>query len=215
MPASRALLRFLLAEAARKAGSARHRSGTARKHDRPRRDRDGQAWRVRAELLERRRSRRLLRRGPVPLHDARRQAHRRCRSGEAAGAVARGNDGRRLCVPGRFAPASRRGRDANRHLHRSGRALLREHGAELGARGVDQGAPMRGRHCGGQTIPQRTWSPSSGASISTSPPSKTSTRSSAKSTPMPGTRESRCTDTISSSGAAGFGRSSSLPRRSN
>ena len=59
---------------------------------------------------------------------------------------------------------------------RSRARLLRKQGTELGARGADQGAAMRRRHGRRRTAPPRPRRPSSGANISTSRPSPTSTR---------------------------------------
>ena len=58
----------------------------------------------------------------------------------------------------------------------AGARLLRERRAELGARRHDQGAALRRRHRGRRGVPQASCRPSSGASISTSPRSPTSTR---------------------------------------
>ena len=89
---------------------------------------------------------------------------------------------RRLRLPHRPAAAPRSRLDQRRHVDRSRAPILREHRAELGAGGDDQGAPGRRRHA----RPARPFSPSSrrtsGGNISTTPPSPTSTRSSARST---------------------------------
>ena len=152
-------------------GQSRGARGRQRLH----RAGDGQDGRGRAQLFERHRPHRVLRR---------RRA--RVRAGHRAGAVLRahhprpgeaaaGAHRRRLCVPHRFAAAARSGLDPDRGLDRGCARLLREHRPQLGARRHDQGrapAPATSR-------PARsccaTFRRSSGASISTSPPSPTST----------------------------------------
>ena len=111
----------------------------------------------------------------------------RLRAGDRAGAVLRaaharageaaaGAHRRRLRVPHRPAAAARSGLDPDRDLDRGGARLLRERRAELGARGADQGARLRRRHRGGRSDAARALRRSSGANISTSPRSPTSTR---------------------------------------
>ena len=105
-----------------------------------------------------------------------------CRAGRAirardaaAGEAAAGAHRRRLRVPHRSAPAARSGLDRHRDLDRGGAVLLRERGAELGARRADQGARLRRRHRGRRGDSRRICRPSSGANISISPPSPTCT----------------------------------------
>jgi glutamate-ammonia-ligase adenylyltransferase len=80
----------------------------------------------------------------------------------------------------RPAPAARSLFHPARHVDHRGRDLLRGHGPELGTRRDDQGARHRRRRDGGQEF-LRNLRPSSGASISTSPRSRTSIPSSGRS----------------------------------
>ena len=140
------------------------------------RARDGQDGRLRAQLFERHRSHRLLRPGRA---GARRQG--RCRGVPRAhharpGEAPAGAHRRRLRVPRRSAAAARSGLDPDRGLDRNRAQLLRQRRPELGARGDDQGARLRRRHRGRRGHPARSFRPSSGGSISTSPRSPTSRR---------------------------------------
>ena len=122
--------------------------------------------------------------------------------------------GRRLHLPHRPAAAPRSRLDAARHVGAGGRALLRERRPELGTRRHDQGAPGGRRPRRRRRPSSATSRPTSGASISTSRPSTTSIRSSARSTPIAAAAPSRCWATTSSSAAAASARSSSSPRPS-
>ena len=111
---------------------------------------------------------------------------RRRRSGEAAGAsfsrrrrsTAMCSASICACVP---TPARPRSPSPPKRPSSTTRAWARTGSARPGSRRANAPAiPRRARSS------SRTWSPSSGASISTLPPSRTSTRSSARSTPMPG-----------------------------
>ena len=121
---------------------------------------------------------------------------------------------RRLRLPHRPPPAPRSRRDQHRHLDRGGAAILREPRPELGARRADQGAAGRRRHRGGRGLPRASSPPTSGANISTTPRSPTSTRSSARSTTIAATARSPSPATTSSSAAAASARSSSSSRPS-
>ncbi len=94
------------------------------------------------------------------------------RPGEAPAGAHR----RRLRLPRRPAAAARSGLDPDRGVARFRARLLRERGPELGARRHDQGAAVRRRHGARARISSPDRRRSSGASISTSPRSPTSTR---------------------------------------
>ena len=137
----------------------------------------------RAELLLRHRRLRLLRPRP-PAGRARASSPRRWRCGSPRPWPRRCGEahGRGLCLPRRPAAAARPVLHPRRRAGGRGARLLRERRPELGAGGDDQGAGLR----------RATWrpgrpswpscSPSSGAATSTTRPSPTSTRSSARST---------------------------------
>ncbi len=164
-----AAVRFLFRQAARKrrlAGAGArglHRAG------------DGQARRLRAQLLLRHRSHRLLRSGArAPARRPRGAAFLRAPDARSRAPAARAHRAR-LRVPHRSAPAPRSRLHAARHLHRRGAQLLRERRPELGARRAHQGAPDRGRHRRRAELPRRASRPSSGASTWILRPSPTST----------------------------------------
>ncbi len=142
-------------------GLFRHRHGQARRHG--------------AQLFERYRLHGVLRR----------RARRACRGCRAVVLLrppdprsrpsAAGAHRRRLRLSHRLAAAARSRRDPDRALHRRRPHLLRELRPELGAGRADQGA-HRGRRRRSRRASSWTSSrPSSGANISTSPPSPTST----------------------------------------
>ena len=87
-----------------------------------------------------------------------------------------GAHGRRLRLPRRPAPAAGSRRDRRGHLAAGRLRLLRKRRPELGARRADQGAALRRRYRRGASAFSPPSRPSSGASISTTPPSPTSTR---------------------------------------
>ena len=127
-----------------------------RKRQRLHRAGDGQDGRARAQLFERHRPHRVLRRRGG-----------RAAAGYRAGAVLRAPDARagqaaagahrrRLRLSHRPAAAPRSGLDPDRDLDRRGARLLRERRPELGARGDDQGAPLRRRHRGRREASRRT-----------------------------------------------------------
>ena len=140
------------------------------------RARHGQARRLRAQLFHRHRSHRLLRSatGRVCAGDVEVQPFFVRLTRDLVQLLA-GAHRRRLRVPHRPAPAPRSRRDAARALDRRGAQLLRELRPELGARRADQGARRRRRHRGRRRVPRASSRRSSGANISTSPPSPTST----------------------------------------
>ena len=113
------------------------------------------------------------RRGPA----GRRRAGRALRPHHPRpGPAAAGAHRRRLRVPRRPAAAARSRLDPDRDLAAGRARLLREPRPELGARRDDQGAPLRRRHRGRRGGAARARRRSSGASISTSRRSPTSTR---------------------------------------
>ena len=172
--AVRAALRFLLGEAARE---GRLRLGRGRRARlRLRRAGARQARRARAELFQRHRSRGVLR--PRERRDPRgRRAGATVRAPRAAaGAPARTAHRGRLRAAGRSAPAPRSRRDAGRDVAAERGLLLRDARAELGARGDDQGAARSPAISRSAPISSRNSRPSSGANISTTPRSPTSTR---------------------------------------
>ena len=139
---------YLLARGPPPRPAQARRPGAALAGLRLHRARHGQDGVERAQLFERHRSHRVLRRRR-PGARSRNRAGRVLRAAHArAGEAAAGAHRRRLRVSHRSAAASRSGLDPDRHLHRRGARLLREPRAELGARRADQGAALRRRHRG-------------------------------------------------------------------
>ena len=163
-------------ERARRA--ARARSGGAGSSGRLRhgRARARQARRARAQLFERRRPHRALRRGGRldPARGGARPALRAHRQGARAHPA--GANQRRLRAASRPAPAARPRLDPGRAVDRQRLRLLRDARPELGARGADQGAGPRRAISSSASASSPSSRRSSGASISTTPPSPTFTR---------------------------------------
>ena len=150
-----AAVEYLLADAQRAQALQARRPAAPGRELRLHRARHGQDGRVRAQLFERHRSHRVLRRrlrrrsSPAPSRRVLRAAH--ARAGEAPAGAHAG----RLRVPHRSAAAAGSGLDPDRHLDRGGARLLRERRPELGARRADQGAAVRRRHRGRRGAAQR------------------------------------------------------------
>ena len=83
---------------------------------------------------------------------------------------------RRFRAPRRLPPSPRSRLDADGGLASLRLHLLRNRRPELGARRAYQGAPRRRRSCAGRAFSRRSTRHSSGANISTSPPSPTCMR---------------------------------------
>ena len=123
--------------------------GTLRLH----RARHGQDGSGGAQLFERYRPYRILRRGHPSI---RKRAGSVLRADHAdAGEASATAHRRRLRLPHRSAAASRSRLDPDRGLHGVGARLLREPGAELGARRAHQGESLCRRPCGREGIARR------------------------------------------------------------
>ena len=177
--ALRVAMGHLLRRRARGGVGAPARPGEPRDRLRPRRPRHGQAGCSGAQLLVRHRSDSDLRPegsgtgwGDVAGFDQPIRGAAGARPGGADGGSRRG----RLCLPHRPAAAPRPRGDAAADRVRLRHDLLREPGAELGARGDDQGAADRRRPRRSAIASWRRSARSSGAVAWISPPSPTSTR---------------------------------------
>ena len=140
-------LRFALARSRRAMRSWPQRIGAELEADnRPRRAGDGQVRRVRTQLFQRHRSRRVLRRRALSLSQARRCARRRGRY-RASGLVKLMSeitaDGYVFRVDLRLRPDA--GATQVAISTEAAEVLLRRHGPELGTRRHDQGARLRRR----------------------------------------------------------------------
>ena len=165
-----AAVRFLFRQAAQVGRVA------GRRPRRLHRARHGQARRLRAQLLLRHRPHRLLRsRAASACAPALEVQHFFVRLTRDLVRLLQRAHRRRLRVPHRPAPAPRSRLHAARALDRRRAQLLRELRPELGARRPHQGAARRRRHRRRRGLPARASPPTSGASISTSRPSPTST----------------------------------------
>ena len=120
----------------------RNRSAGVLRH---RRARHGQAWRLRAELLERPRPDRPVRAGAAAPPGPRRPDGARRAPDPRPGLSARAAHPAGLRLPGRPQAAAASARPAAGAVDRGRRGILRAPRPELGARGADQGARGRGR----------------------------------------------------------------------
>ena len=154
------------------------------RRQRRRRAGHGQVRRRRAQLLERHRPDPPVRRRGDPLHRRRGADGGDGAPGPLAQLPARAQDQGWLRLPHRSAAAPASAGPSARDLDRRRRALLRAARAELGARELHQGASGRRGSRGRRARSSDACSRTSGASISTTPPFATSTRSSGRSTPI-------------------------------